>query len=252
LWLALFVLLEQTCENFILFIIFRKITANLKKFLRYFCTLRDIVSTEPDDYLVLGEYTHDVGRSNEDVKQLLIEHEKMIHFPDVTRIFATFTNLYEIFVNDIQLTYVSRQNFIGFNNLITIEMKDNRIEELPADLLNDCTDLFSLNFSKNKISSLNENLLEFNSELRLLYLSFNLIETIPRNFFAGTPSISRIFMTNNRLTIIEVNFLALIEVKQIDFSQNVCINDYHENTEIGANLQEFQSLIEISCSAIPP
>ncbi|XP_053321697.1 leucine-rich repeat-containing protein 25 [Spea bombifrons] len=70
-----------------------------------------------------------------------------------------------------------------FQNLVSLDMSDNKLTKLPDDFLQDAKDLVELNLSKNRLNSLPPNFLKNSLQLNILNLQENQLSDIPSTIF---------------------------------------------------------------------
>ncbi|CAH2096926.1 unnamed protein product [Euphydryas editha] len=137
-----------------------------------------------------------------------------------------FLNLERCLLNEVP-TFVTRRNlitmktlilskneiskldnptiFINLENLMKLNLAENILDQINADVFKPLKKLKVIVLRENKIKYLPENLFQNMKNLANIDLSHNLIESVPVNAFRGT-SVKNLNLSNNRFTYLSDNF----------------------------------------------
>ena len=88
-------------------------------------------------------------------------------------------------------------------DLASLNLSDNQLASLPADLLDGLNNLRVLILDVNQLKSLPEHLFDGLNNLQLLYLAANRLESLPESPFEGLSNLKRLDLSYNRLGEIE-------------------------------------------------
>lgn len=124
----------------------------------YTCKTSDLATTEFDNYVTEISGSHADGKTNDDVKQLIILDQKVEFFPGGLRKF--FPALEAIKVDNSSLRYIFKADLAGLSNLKYFTIKHNEIETLGSKLFEGNPKLIEIHLEKNKLSSISEDLLD--------------------------------------------------------------------------------------------
>ena len=108
-------------------------------------------------------------------------------------------SLESLYINDANLSIITSYDLIGFPNLKTLSLRNNRIENVLPSALRPLPMLCELDLSTNKIDTFPEERLTGLQWLQTLNLSQNNLLELPR-FSADLHSIQTLDLSFNRLT----------------------------------------------------
>lgn len=203
--------------------------------------------------------SHDVGKSDEDVKEIWFRSGTMYYLPHgLGKIFKNLELLIvdddfeSVEVNRLNTRQITRANFHNMNNLKFLYIDRNEIETLPFDTLWDLHALVEFSLTKNKLRVLDESSFERNKRLKRVDLSNNRLEFLPRKIFEANLLLKSIDFKGNLLKLIATDFSPLSNITFIDLSRNICIDKcYSIGSDISClqQLPELQRLIMSDCSS---
>ena len=122
-------------------------------------------------------------------------------------ILGSLSSVKSLYLNSNKIMFVGKQSFLSMKDVETIELADNAIESLQDETFKRNTKLKSLNLSGNKIKIITYELLVNNIELKDIQMQDNSINYIEKDFFT--------IFTN---------------INTMDFSNNMCINQFIKMT----------------------
>lgn len=136
-----------------------------------------------------------------------------------------FPNIQTFQVISSKLTQISKENFIGFNQLTDLNLWQNDLIEISADTFDHLSNLQGLYLSWNKIEQISAETFANLHELSVLHLNENRIEKLPRNIFKNNLNLKEISLANNKINYIHYKtFEKLMSLKKINMIGNICIN----------------------------
>lgn len=119
--------------------------------------------------------------------------------------------------------------------------------------------LESVSFDNNVIETLNEGTFQRNANLRTVSLRSNKLESLPAELFKNNPLLFDVDFGDNFLANVKTNFTKMMNIQQINFDDNSCIDATYEKIRshrhvrglIFENLTQFQNEIKKKCSSSP-
>lgn len=112
---------------------------------------------------------HLSGRSNSDVRGLLIENQVLGLVP--VNISGFFPNLEAISLNNCDLEEIKREDINGFSNLQQLHLKPNKITEIGNNLFEGNPGMKFISFTSNPIKNVAYNVFDDLNELVILDIS---------------------------------------------------------------------------------
>lgn len=121
---------------------------------------------KPNDYTVGINATN--SYSNINVQCLMMDRNYMKYLPgNYTRLFPSVQFLV---VRNAHVKYITNVDFLGLNQLMHLDFKNNDIEHLPGNLFKDISRISTVSFFGNKITNVGPNFIA----IRLLILKHSL------------------------------------------------------------------------------
>lgn len=140
----------------------------------YCCTIRDMDVNNDNDIVennVMEMQHHLGGMTNNDVKGLIIEHQKVINVPD--GISQIFPNLEFIRIIHSGVKTISVDDFKGLAKLRELDFSNNEIEELEDGIFTDNELLEMISFKSNEIKIISRNVFKNLEKLHQILLNGN-------------------------------------------------------------------------------
>lgn len=136
-----------------------------------------------------------------------------------------FPMLSELLVVESGLCEIDYDVFKGLRYLVTLNLTNNKIPEIPAYTFANLEDLQELDLSFNKIHTLNDDVFTSVMSLRNLYLNNNFLTSIKVEVLQNLENLNGLYLQNNLLKFISATLLTpLTSLKSVDLSDNVCID----------------------------
>jgi hypothetical protein len=131
-----------------------------------------------------------------------------------------FHQLQALWIVRCRLILIERQNFIGMQQLVALNLYENQLEHLPGNAFDDLPELEFLDLDNNDLGELHEDLLANQPRLLVFRASNNRIETIGRRLFEGNTKIQQIHLNNNNIREVMVDFRLLQELTAVNLEDN--------------------------------
>ena len=159
-------------------------------------------------------------------KELNILNQQTLFLP---LLFAQwFPNLINLSVIESGLYSIELNVLKHLTNLISLNLTYNKILAIPSDAFNDLKNLEQLDLSSNKLNFLENGVFKSLTKLEFLDLSSNKLMKIKFETFETLKNLIQLFLQNNELKYISANLLTpLINIRIVDFTNNVCISMSH-------------------------
>lgn len=222
-------------------------------------TNRHLYTCESFNLRVLYENTrissifgqHEEGLSNKDVEAIRNVFTRSPYLPhDLLKIFP---NLKHYYVPSTRIQFISRKNFAGMTNLVTLDLRFNEIEFLPNDTFLDLFSLEILSMGGNFIKKLPPNIFSNMLNLRFLDISDNELLFFDDEILSTNMELEEILLNHNRVRAINSNFEKFKDIGFIDLRGNVCIDTlYLRDHPDFPLLFEFQEEINYNCTRRSP
>jgi Leucine-rich repeat (LRR) protein len=203
-----------------------------------------------DSYSVISAIgDHMQGKSNNDVTLLDLNSRQSNKIRDIRYIpeglGKVFPKLKILYIQNCKLKSLSRKNFANMDNLSTISLTKNQIENIDPDTFYDVPMLFSIRLNGNKLSSLSNELFIHAPRLKHVILSNNLLEVFYSNIFDNNKDLRSLDLSYNKLKTIFIDFPEFKDIQLVDLRGNQCINDIFITSK---SLRDFQNSIKKNCS----
>lgn len=156
------------------------------------------------------------------ILKFLIVNGNLTVMPD--NINALLPSIQFLGVVRTNLKILKRSNFEGMHMLRSLDLKENQISQLSADVFAHLIGLMKINLSHNSIKSM------ANYCRPLIYLlkfiaNDNQIEIFDASYFPGGKSyLQEIHLWSNKITLIRMDLNRLKQLKITDFRNNSCID----------------------------
>lgn len=122
----------------------------------YACKILSEVINEDEPLELEGK--HDVGKSNEAVKEVTFEHCNMKKVPKGLK--KLFPNFEILIISYSGLENVTREDLAEYKNLKKIDFSNNKFEFLPGDLFEDFENLEEIYFDDNQLTVIEPEILD--------------------------------------------------------------------------------------------
>lgn len=140
-----------------------------------------------------------IGASLSKLKILTLNKNPIVKIREDKTSSYGLESLESLYINDANLSIITSYDFIGFPNLKTLSLRNNRIENVLPSALRPLPMLCELDLSTNKIDTFPEQRLTGLLWLQMLNLSQNNLLELPQ-FSADLQSLQTLDLSLNRLT----------------------------------------------------
>lgn len=194
---------------------------------------------------------HESGLTNKNVQALRNIFTRSPHLPQ--DLIKHFPNLLHLYVPSSRVQFVTRRNFVGMTNLVTLDLRFNEIEFLPNDTFLDLFSLEILSLGGNFLKKLPTNVFSNMLNLRFLDLSDNELLFMDDEMLSTNTELEEILLNHNRIRAINSNFEKFKDIGFIDLRGNICIDTLflRDHPEFPL-LFEFQEEINYNCTRRNP
>jgi hypothetical protein len=183
---------------------------------------------------------------------------KILHFWNSTipkfpnNLGEVFKNITQLMIQNSKLREISKEILKQFLKLEDLDLSNNQLEEMPKDLFEFNKKLKIIILSSNKIQKIESGLLDELQNLKEFYIGWNQLEFVPGDFLKFNKKMKRIFFYGNKIKFIGPELLdELPELTYMDFTENICINNFYNNS--WHDLQKLNEIKqEIKSLKIPP
>lgn len=142
--------------------------------LGYTCRVEKVIETSPRSGVIILTGSHCLFRGNNDVKNFVVSNQPIGVYPKELSLQERFKNLTRLEMVDCGLKLISRDDFVGLENLEYLNLDKNSLTSLPEDLFVGMRKLCEIHFSFNKIVRGNSKLLQpIESSLKIAYFLSN-------------------------------------------------------------------------------
>nr|XP_058944624.1 uncharacterized protein LOC131772678 [Pocillopora verrucosa] len=162
----------------------------------------------------------------DDMKEILQNSKDIaflnIRLANLTKIadgaFNSLSKLSDLRLDDNNLTSVP--DLTGLKTVELMSLRENQIEQLPAEVFQNVNVLYALDLSfNNKLSSIPDRAFSGLKQLEVLFLHFNNISKISSLTFAGLRNLKMLFLHGNRIKNIDANaFRGLTDLRLVALS----------------------------------
>jgi len=135
----------------------------------YACKILSEVINEDEPLEFEGK--HDVGKSNEAVKEVTFEHCNMKKVPQGLK--KLFPNFEILIISYSGLENVTRGDLAEYKNLKKIDFSNNKFEFLPGDLFEDFENLEEIYFDDNQLTVIEPEILDKLDKLKYASFDYN-------------------------------------------------------------------------------
>lgn len=133
-------------------------------------------------------------------------------------IFTTFPHLHRIEMT-VNLKRLVADAFVGADNLHTIQLRGNQIEEIPHGAFTGAP-VSRLILSENKIRNIDDGAFDGLADLEYAYFTRNELRVIRNGTFGGALKLRRIELDRNQIETIETDAFRLPNLQYIDLGHN--------------------------------
>lgn len=137
----------------------------------YTCDVRNLTVSSDNDVVANVSQNHLERFSNDNVEILKIQNQICHRFPHGLGKF--FPNLKEISIVNSSLEIITSQDLMPFEQLVSLDLNNNRLKRLDADLFINTLGLKSIDLSNNMIRFVGEKILNPLKSLRHVRLEKN-------------------------------------------------------------------------------
>ena len=125
---------------------------------KYTCRVLKVSIIEPGARIATFKGIHLAGRSNINVKGLVVSRTQVEYFP--RGLSTTFPSLTNVLVENCGLKNIARKDFEGLGNLEYLNLSNNELKSLPNDLFVDTPNLRQIFLHVNKIEQLSSKIFD--------------------------------------------------------------------------------------------
>lgn len=126
----------------------------------------------------------------------------------------------ELELENCRLTDISRLRLLS-DKVTKLTISNNKIEEVPADLLSNLTKLEFFIADGNLLSEIPEGFFKNNKELKWISMEANRIKDVKRTDFQGLNKVYNFDLGKNKISRVDEDFLAdMTELKQLSLAGN--------------------------------
>lgn len=193
----------------------------------YLCKVKELVLGIPNVRVEKVKNNHLPGKSNNDVKSLMILKQMMEFFP--LDLGVLFPNIENLFVDSTQLKQIGSKDFIGMTSLKVLIIREHTIEIIEPGSFDGCKNLEKLYMRFNEIKFLPDGVFKSLSKLKLINLSDNKLTVLKKNFFPIQNELEELVFQNNRLQKIDASMFHFMMKTKISLSGNICTNEMYDN-----------------------
>lgn len=136
----------------------------------YVCVVTEAAITEPNMKIERFKGVHQPGKSDKDVDAISFNNSIVEYLPKGLGLF--FPRLTFMQIKSCKLKSVSREDFIGLENLTGLMLPGNEIQSLPSNLFTLMRKLTKISFADNKIENMTSNLLTPLLKNKIVLLEF--------------------------------------------------------------------------------
>jgi Leucine-rich repeat (LRR) protein len=152
---------------------------------------------------------------------------------------ATRSKIAHLYANNVSVSELLRNSFLIANQLETVDLSWNALQELHETAFYDASNLLILNLSHNKISEFSSNVFEKLDKLETLDLSFNQISSVPFELFQPLRHLATLNLRENRL---QLKFGTFPEsIRTLDLSYNNL--EFQQKFKIFALLKHLETFL---------
>ena len=146
-------------------------------------------------------------------------HSTLTELKDID--FSSLSKLTTLDLSENNLEELPAEVFDSLTSLTTLDLGDNSLEELPAEVFNSLTSLITLDLSDNSLADLPDDLLNRLTSLTSLNLRNNSLTELPVDVFQSLTSLTSLNLNSNSLTELPVDvFQSLTSLTSLVMSQN--------------------------------
>lgn len=153
---------------------------------KYTCIITCQAITRPSVKLVKVYGEHQAGKDNNDVKAAKFQRTFIEHLPRDLHIL--FPSLEIIQVQRCGLSFITRRDLIGLENILELQLSENEIRSLPDNLLTNMRSLKRISLADNKLQFLSSQLLEPIKDNGLTLVDFSNNQSIDAVYDPSKPS----------------------------------------------------------------
>ena len=174
--------------------------------------------------------THSYGKSNQDIKQLVITKTNTDYLPDgLGKIF----NLTSLMVYSTTLKEIHSKNFIGMDELKFLYLAQNQLSFISKDFFLTLTNLEKINLSFNQLEVLEYDLFINNLKLDYIWLHTNKISSIGSDLFKHLIKLKFVDLRNNNC--VNIRYSDIEEIDELKNNNQKCKKTFekHANSQNG-------------------
>ncbi|MEI6242560.1 MAG: leucine-rich repeat domain-containing protein, partial [Chlamydiota bacterium] len=134
---------------------------------------------------------------------------------------SLFTGLIDLNLNNNAIKHIPANIFQGLIQLQRLSLSNNRIQVLPLTIFQGLIQLRHLNLNDNQIQALPLTIFQGLIQLQWLSLSNNRIQVLPLTIFQGLIQLQMLLLYNNRIQALPPSlFQGLIQLQTLSLSHN--------------------------------
>lgn len=123
----------------------------------YTCTVTLMKVTRPNTCIDWFEGKHSEGKTDADVKHLMIEDQIVEYFPG--NIHAIFSGMTHLTIRNCGLLKIENQDLSHLGKLEYLHLEGNKLKRLPENLFENTRNLRDISFDENELYTLSSRLL---------------------------------------------------------------------------------------------
>ena len=139
------------------------------------------------------------------------------HELSITRNKFEVTNLK---ITDSQIGIVQAIMFVGFENIINLELSQCNIDKLDNNVFDTLIRLNSINLSNNAIATIHESLFALNQNLKTVILKNNVLDIISSGVFAIAASLEVLDLSYNNILVLDEQLYNCVNLQHLYLNNN--------------------------------
>lgn len=212
----------------------------------YGCEVEKIVIDTPNTRIAQIAGEHVDGNTYLEVEYVWIKDSNTPFLPFFDAQ-AFFPNLLKYIITNSNLRVIKREDFSSMPKLQTLNLADNKIDQIPEDALYDLGALVDFFVEKNNIRKFPTYLLNHAPMFQRFMAQNNSIEEIEADFFKNNPILKIVALDNNKIQKIRVDFRPFKNLKKLDLKNNTCIDSYYNDWRKYKSVPLLQDEIDKLC-----
>ncbi|KAJ6648948.1 Leucine-rich repeat-containing protein 15, partial [Pseudolycoriella hygida] len=189
---------------------------------RYTCELRNVVTTAPDDVLIITG-NHLPNHTDADVQVVFHVNVLISYFNG--EVLRKFPNLEYLAIGNKGIAQIAEDAFEECEKLDRVYISFNDLQTLPPRMLQNCVNLRYLDAYGNGLTSIPENLFGSTTNLERFDVSNNRLNSLPPNLLRNMTKLKEFSIRSNSFENIDRNLLVdAVNLEKIELSSNLISN----------------------------